>query len=40
MVEFYRDRGAQTKADLLWLVFVRNSEGVTWCGIEEKDAPQ
>ena len=40
MVEHYRDWGAQTEADLLWLVFVRNSEGMTWCGIEEKDAAQ
>ena len=38
MVEHYRDWGAQTEADLLWLVFVRNSQGVTWCGIEERDA--
>ena len=38
MVEHYRDWGAQTEADLLWLVFVRNSQGMTWCGIDEKDA--
>ena len=34
------DWGAQTEADLLWLVFVRNSDGMTWCGIEEKDIAQ
>ena len=38
MIEFYRKLGAQTKADLLWLVFVRNRDGITWCGIEEWDA--
>ena len=38
MVEHYRDWGAQTEADLLWLVFVRNSDGMTWCGFEERDA--
>jgi hypothetical protein len=25
---------------LLWLVFVRNRDGVTWCGFEEKDTAQ
>ena len=40
MVEHYRDWGAQTEADLLWLVFMRNCQGVTWCGIDEKDAAQ
>jgi hypothetical protein len=40
MVDFYRDWGAQTEADLLWVVFVGNSHGVTWCGIDETDAPQ
>jgi hypothetical protein len=37
LVDFYRDLGARTEADLLWLVFVRNSQGMTWCGIEERD---
>ena len=35
MIEFYRKLGAQTEADLLWLVFVRNRDGITWCGIEQ-----
>ena len=38
MVEHYRDWGAQSEADLLWLVFVHNSQGITWCGIDEKNA--
>ena len=38
MVEHYRNWGAPTEADLLWLVFARNSDGITWCGIEECDA--
>jgi hypothetical protein len=40
MVDFYRDWGAKTEADLLWLVFVRNSDGMTWCNIVENDAGQ
>ena len=36
MVEHYRDWGAQTEADLLWLVFVHNCQEITWCGIDEK----
>ena len=40
MIEHYRDWDAQTEADLLWLVFVRNCDGVTWCGFEEKDTAQ
>jgi hypothetical protein len=36
----YRDWGAQTEADLLWQVFVRNGQGVTWCGIEERDGDE
>ena len=38
MIEHYRDWGAQTEADLLWVVFVRNCQGMTWCGFEEWDA--
>jgi hypothetical protein len=38
IVEHYRDWGAQTEADLLWLVFMRNSQGMTWCEIDEHDA--
>ena len=33
LIDFcYRDWGAQTEADLLWLVFMHNSQGYTWCG--------
>jgi hypothetical protein len=38
MIEHYRDWGTRTEADLLWLVFVRNCQGITWCGFEEWDA--
>ena len=38
VIEFYRNWGAQTEADLLWLVFRRNCEGITWCGFEEREA--
>jgi hypothetical protein len=38
MIEHLRRRGARTEADLLWLTFVRNCHGVTWCGIEERKA--
>lgn len=35
MVEFYRGQVDGTDADLLWFTFVRNSSGITWCGIAE-----
>jgi hypothetical protein len=38
MIEHYRRWGARTETDLLWLTFVRNCDGVTWCGIEERKA--
>ena len=38
MIEHYRGWGARTEADLLWVVFVRNCQGMSWCGIEEWDA--
>ena len=38
MIEHYRGWGTRTEADLLWLVFVRNCQGMSWCGFEEWDA--
>jgi hypothetical protein len=35
IVDHYRDWGAKTEADLLWLVFARNHSGITWCDIKE-----
>jgi hypothetical protein len=35
IVEHYRDLGARTEADLLWIVFARNSSGITWCKLKE-----
>ena len=37
MIEHYRRWGARTEADLLWLTFARNYDGVTWCGIEQRE---
>jgi hypothetical protein len=37
MIDHYRGWGTRTEADLLWLVFVRNCSGISWCDIEEKD---
>lgn len=34
----YRGWGARTEADLLWLAFVGNRAGITWCGFEEREA--
>jgi hypothetical protein len=36
MVDFYRAQCEGTDADLLWFTYVRNSSGITWCGIEEE----
>ena len=38
ILDHYRAWGARTEADLMWLTFVRNSDGITWCGLEERTA--
>ena len=35
VIEHYRDWGARTNADLMWLVFIRNCSGITWCQLKE-----
>lgn len=35
VVDFYRNHGTKSEADLLWLVFMRNSSGMTWCDFDE-----
>jgi hypothetical protein len=38
LLNYYKNQGAKSPADLLWLVFRSNSDGRTYCDFEERSA--